>query len=174
MHADDTLPLSRLVPVDKLPARGEFVRIEATEDERRALAAAFKLPAIHTLVGEYRVTGDIRGATVVGTVKGRVTQTCVVTLEPFEADVEEAVDVDFAPATEPVDEEEAELRRLDPPDEIVNNRIDLGALTAEFLALGLDPYPKKPGAEFTPVVEDGEDGSPFDKLKALKGPKGGG
>ncbi len=43
----------------------------------------------------------------------------------------------------------------DPPDPIVNGRIDLGQLAAEFLALGLDPYPRKPGVEFAPVVEDG-------------------
>lgn len=170
---DDALPLSRLVPVDRLPARGEAVRVEATEAERAALAEAFKLPAIHALVGEFRVGGDTRRASVSGEVRGRVTQTCVVTLEPFEAEVVEAVDVDFAPASAPTTEEEAALREIDPPDEIVDGRIDLGALTAEFLALGLDPYPRKPGAEFAPVIED-EDASPFDELKALKGPKGGG
>ena len=36
----------------------------------------------------------------------------------------------------------------------MNGRIDLGQLAAEFLALGLDPYPRKPGVEFAPVVED--------------------
>ena len=40
------------------------------------------------------------------------------------------------------------LDGADPPDEIGNGRIDLGALTAEFLALGLDPYPRKPGVSF--------------------------
>jgi len=173
MAADDKLPLSRRIPVDKLPAKGEHVRVEATAEERAALAEAFKLTAIHDLVGTYRVLGDTKRATVTGTVKGRVSQTCVVTLEPFEAEIEEEVDVDYAPATEPVDEEDAEQRRLDPPDEIIDGKIDVGALTAEFLALGLDPYPKKPGVAFEPVIEDA-DASPFDKLKSLTGPKGGG
>lgn len=173
MAAEDTLPLSRRIPVERLPAKGEFVRVEATDEERAALAEAFKLPAIHALLGEFRVVGDRERATVTGVVKGRVSQTCVVTLEPFEADIEEEVDVDYAPATEPVDEEDAAQRKLDPPDEIIDGKIDVGALTAEFLALGLDPYPKKPGVEFAPVIEDAEV-SPFDKLKSLKGPKGGG
>ena len=34
----------------------------------------------------------------------------------------------------------------DEPDPIIDGKIDLGALTAEFFALGLDPYPRKPGA----------------------------
>ncbi|GGK49922.1 YceD family protein [Salinarimonas ramus] len=171
--SEDTLPLSRLVSVDRLPGRGEVVRVEASEAEREALARAFKLPAIHALLGEFRVSGDAKRAGVTGTVRGRVVQTCVVTLEPFEAEIVEEVDVDFAPASEPTTEEEAALREIDPPDEIIDGKIDLGALTAEFLALGLDPYPRKPGVDFDPVIED-EEVSPFDKLKDLKGPKGGG
>ena len=43
----------------------------------------------------------------------------------------------------------------------INGKIDLGALTAEFFALGLDPYPRKPGVEFVaPPGEDASD-SPF-------------
>ena len=39
----------------------------------------------------------------------------------------------------------------DEPDPVVDGKIDLGALASEFFALGLDPYPRKPGAVF---VED--------------------
>ncbi|MGB7247021.1 MAG: DUF177 domain-containing protein, partial [Methylovirgula sp.] len=56
----------------------------------------------------------------------------------------------------------------DPPDAIVDGMIDVGALAAEFLALGLDPYPKKPGVEFAPVtVPEESAGRPFDALKKL-------
>ncbi len=57
----------------------------------------------------------------------------------------------------------------DPPEPIVNGFIDLGQLAAEFLVLGLDPYPRKPGAEFIPpeLVVDPEE-HPFAALKALK------
>ncbi len=36
----------------------------------------------------------------------------------------------------------------DEPDPVIDGKIDLGALTAEFFALGLDPYPRKPNASF--------------------------
>ena len=36
----------------------------------------------------------------------------------------------------------------DEPDPIIGGKIDLGALAAEFFALGLDPWPRKPGAAF--------------------------
>ena len=53
------------------------------------------------------------------------------------------------------------------PDPIVGGRIDFGALTAEFLALGLDPYPRKPGVSFE-AVQAGEDPRPFDALRKLQ------
>jgi hypothetical protein len=61
------------------------------------------------------------------------------------------------------------MHEYEPPDEIVNGQVDLGALTAEFLALGLDPYPRKPGVDFN--FEDGsaKPDSPFAALGRLKG-----
>ena len=119
-----------------------------------------------------------RAVTVTGTVEGDVVQTCVVTLEPFPAHVSEAVEVKFVspPALprgakmpeEPPGHHERQTS-LEEPDAIVDGRIDLGALTAEFLALGLDPYPRKPGAAF--AFEDaprGPEGSPFAALGRLK------
>ncbi len=58
------------------------------------------------------------------------------------------------------------------PDEIVNGHIDPAALAVEFLILGLDPYPRKPDADF-PEIKVGEDTiSPFAALKSLKTDEG--
>ena len=57
----------------------------------------------------------------------------------------------------------------DPPDPLVNGAVDLAAVVAEFLALAVDPYPRKPGAVFSPPVEPGGQGSsPFAELEKLK------
>ena len=53
----------------------------------------------------------------------------------------------------------------------MGGRIDFGALTAEFLALGLDPYPRKPGITFEPVVA-GEEAGPFAGLRKLRDGEG--
>jgi hypothetical protein len=60
----------------------------------------------------------------------------------------------------------------DPPDPIIGGRIDLGALAAEFLSLGLDPYPRKPGVDFEAPEGDapGEE-SPFAALGKLRRPE---
>ncbi|KAA2238019.1 YceD family protein [Salinarimonas soli] len=160
-------PLVRLVAVDRLPEGGARPKIEATPEECAALAREFKIPAVHALTGEYRVKGTPRRMNVTGTVRGRVTQVCVVTLEPFETEIAEEVDVDFSEhlGPEPEGRDEADLDR---PDEIVNGKIDLGALTAEFLALGLDPYPRKPGVAFDEPAAAPDETSPFAALGRMK------
>ena len=62
----------------------------------------------------------------------------------------------------------------EPPEPLVDGKIDLGALATEFLVLGIDPYPRKAGAEFTPPKVGDDDAHPFAALEALKKPSGGG
>jgi hypothetical protein len=108
-------------------------------------------------------------------VRAKITQTCVLTLEAFDSDVAEEVDVDFAEASDAAQAATqadillgAQSGDRDPPDPIEDGAIDLGALAAEFLALSLDAYPRKPGAEFAPVTDPHDvTERPFDVLKKL-------
>jgi hypothetical protein len=45
--------------------------------------------------------------------------------------------------------------------------VDLGALATEFLLLGLDPYPRKPGAVFEPPRDNRPEPGPFAGLAGL-------
>jgi uncharacterized metal-binding protein YceD (DUF177 family) len=145
---------SRLVRVDAFPREGRVMTIEANPAEREELASFYKLPAIAALTATLRLDPwGQGGARVTGAVHGELTQVCVVSLEPFPATVDEDVDVRFAPQTAAnsgsAATEETQTFSLadeDEPDPIIDGKIDLGALTAEFFALGLDPYPRKPGA----------------------------
>ena len=156
-----------------------FVDVEATEAERMALATAYDLPAIASLTARFNVVKRGKSVIVTGDVKGRITQICVVTLDPFESEFDESVEMEYAPeaqvaeAWERIAKAEAaggNAPEEDPPDVIVDGRIDLGALTAETLALSLDPYPKKPGVEFEPPAapDSTPDESPFAALARLK------
>ncbi len=154
------------------------VRILATEAECAALAEADGLLGIEHLEAKLTVLRRDRSRLhVTGEVRARIRQTCVVTLEPFDSDVVEAVDVDFVPQAEWEAIVASRRSAADPeaieedlPDPIIGNRIDLGGLAAEFLALGLDPYPKKPGAVFAEPVPDEEKPvvSPFAALSRLR------
>jgi hypothetical protein len=166
-------PFSRPVRVDSIPRDGLEQTIEASQSERAALAKRMGLPAIERLAADFaihRVGGGI--IEVRGEVRARLTQTCVVSLEPFDISLEEPIEVRFAaPAEAPrprarsIEAPEADWPEpgdADPPDPIVDGRIDLGALAAEFLSLGLDPYPRKPGAEF-PQGDDAPPEKPDDR-----------
>jgi uncharacterized metal-binding protein YceD (DUF177 family) len=164
---------SRLARVDHLPREGQVVTIEATPAERKDLASFYKLPDIAALTATLRLEPWGRGgARVTGAVHGELTQLCIVSVEPFPATVDEDVDVRFAPPKAAERKSSAEQEALtlsladeDEPDPVVDGKIDLGALTAEFFALGLDPYPRKPGAVLDEEPTDSETiDSPFAAL----------
>jgi Large ribosomal RNA subunit accumulation protein YceD len=109
-------------------------------------------------------------------VQARIGQTCVVSLDPIENDIDEPIDLIFAPPEQIpelaalVDEAaESGTEIPDPPEPIQHGVIDLGRLATDALFLAVDPYPRKPDAVFEPLVvaEDPKD-HPFAALKALQ------
>ncbi|MFJ5370074.1 YceD family protein, partial [Bosea sp. CER48] len=115
-----------------------------------------------------------------GRILARLHQTCVVTLDAFPVQLDVPVKLDFAPeeeieaASRRAERDDAEidievlLNEDDPPEPIIDGVIDLGGVTLEFLALALDPYPRKPGVSFeAPAAEPGAE-SPFAALAKLK------
>ena len=54
----------------------------------------------------------------------------------------------------------------DEPDLVIEGKIDIGALAAELFALGLNPYPRKPGVEFVAPAKSARAHSPFAALAA--------
>ncbi len=149
--------------------------VVADEAARAALASLYKLAGIALLRGAFVLRHE-QGGTIAATLEmqARVTQTCVVTLEPFEVRIDERSVLRFVPARSLPEGEEEELdpERLEGPDEIpyINDLIDLGAALAEQLALALDPYPRKPGAEL-PEEYRGEPETPFAALAVKFGKK---
>jgi len=163
-------PFSRVVRVDSLSEEGETVTLEAASAEREALAAFYKLPSIEalsaTLLLERSASGGVR---VAGSVHGDLTQICVVSLEPFPGALDEDIDVRFAPRADraskrPSEKPECSMIDEDEPDPLVDGKIDLGALAAEFFALGLDPYPRKLGVTFESPGDPWAKVSPFSEL----------
>ena len=171
MIAGSVGPLSRPVSVRHLPAGGLEATVEATAEERAALAADLGLPELRALTARFLLTGNPTHVRVRGRLKALAVQTCVVTLDEFASSLDEAIEVEFrSPPGVDADgqaggEHEA---NLDAPDELVGELVDLGAITAEFLALSLDPYPRKPGVEFATDPGDAAGGSPFAALAPLR------
>lgn len=158
------------VRVEEVPENGRHIDLQADEATRAALAGFTGLRTVESASASFDVSRHGRdGLHVIGEVRARIGQTCVVTLEPMESEIAELVDIVFKPAVDGVvPAETIEAEGEDPPEELVGGAVDLGALATEFLILGVDPYPRKADAVFeTPDAGKDKDG-PFAALAKLK------
>jgi len=168
-------PWRALVNVGQIPDSGLHREIEADAPARAAIAGIAGVREISSAHAAFDLSHRSGGRVhVTGRVQARVGQTCVVTLEPIENEIDEQVDLIFAPAEEvapqaDLDDDDGETAMADPPEPIENGMIDLGRLATDVLYLAIDPYPRKAGAVFEPQVaaRDPED-HPFAALKALQ------
>jgi hypothetical protein len=165
-------PWSVTVRLDEIAETGRHVDLEASADIRAALAKPAGVEAVERLVASFDLTRRGRdGLHVSGEVSATVRQNCVVTLESFLNEINEEVDVDFAPAGETVPkamdpDDEMESSSADEPEPLIGNNVDLGLLATEFLILGVDPYPRKPDVSFEPPQQDDAAAHPFAGLQA--------
>ncbi len=149
--------------------------LEADEAARRRIAGELGLDGLERLEAQAEVSPWLDGARVRGHLKARVLQTCGVTLEPLESEIDHQFELSLLPVGSPnapaipedgVIDPDAE----DPPDLMEQDQVDVGALVIEQLALEIDPFPRKPGAVFEGGPEESPP-SPFAVLKDLK-PRG--
>lgn len=183
--SNPALPLSRPYLADDLrDTAGDDIVISADEAELKALAQANGIVAVRAFEARFRIVPEGRVLHLKGEVRAAITQTCVVTLEDFDSTIREEIDARFAPEERMPEAKGGSQRQretnlsdegleTDPPEAIADGKIDLGGVAAEFFTLGLDPYPRKPGAEFeTGTKESGQkdivEASPFAALARLK------
>jgi hypothetical protein len=177
-NTDRENPWSVPVVVAQIPDTGLHRQFEANAGVRQTLADLGALREVLSANASLDLTLMREGRVhVIGRVKARIGQTCVVTLDPIENDIDEAIDLIFAPPEQiPAladlvdDAATSDAEIPDPPEPIVAGMIDLGRLATDALLLGVDPYPRKPGATFEPPAApaDPED-HPFAALKVLRG-----
>jgi uncharacterized metal-binding protein YceD (DUF177 family) len=169
-------PWSVPVAVDNIPETGLHIEAKAPADVRAQLVKLANLRDLPHLSAVFDLTRRGGGVHVAGQVKARVGQTCVVTLEPLENDLDEPINVLFAPRLGVAAKDDGADRRAgdeEPPEPLIEGKVDLGAVATEFLLLGIDPYPRKAGAEFAAVKTADDSARPFAALEALKKRLGG-
>ncbi|MGB7287768.1 MAG: DUF177 domain-containing protein [Salaquimonas sp.] len=170
------------VNIAVLPGKGRRLKLEPTEVERNAIAEEAGIISVDWFLGELEMKRWRRnGVSVTGSVKARITQECVVTLEPIESEVEEDIDRTFLPEgsklLRPRLSSEGELiidyDGKDEPEMFIGENLDAWEIALEHFILGVDPYPRKSDAEFKSIVDDvdetleDEKPSPFAALKGL-------
>jgi hypothetical protein len=174
MHRPETdavIPWYFPEALEDVQESGKRFELAADPDVRAAVARTAGLRDLPRLRASFEVRRQgIGGLRVIGRVSATVGQNCVVTLEPLANEVEEDVDLLFAPlsAAEKAGEEPDALASGDNTEPLIDGRVDLGAVATEFLVLGLNPYPRKPGAMFQPPQDATPEEGPFAVLGALK------
>lgn len=142
---------SRIVDIDRVDVEEELHEIEATADERAALAERFGLVALESLTASLRLEQAKGGAVrVSGAFSADIVQACVLTLEPVPSRIEETFTVLYVPETEAPESAETVVlpEGVEMPEPLVGDAIDVGEAVAQQLAVSLDPYPRASGATF--------------------------
>jgi hypothetical protein len=170
-------PWHARVAVAQIPDTGLNRAFEASEAVREAMARIAGLREISAASASFDLKLKSGGRVhVTGHVRARIGQVCVVTLDPLENEIDEAIDVVFAPVEQiprlsdlADDAAETGEQNADPPEPIVDGAIDLGRLATDALFLAVDPYPRKADAVFEPAPQliDPAD-HPFAALKTLQ------
>jgi hypothetical protein len=165
-------PWSIRIPLGDL-RRGPMT-LDLTPDAatERAIAKALKLEDLRGLSARVHLSPWLDGADLRGDWTAVVTQVCGVSLDSFDTELGSAFRVRCAPLgspllTPPDSEVEIDLDADDPPDALEHDWVDVAAYVVEHLALEVDPFPRKPGAEFTPPPAEAPP-SPFAVLARLQ------
>jgi hypothetical protein len=177
---EDTTSVSlfgRRYAVDRISAGGLADRIEATAAERAAIGATLGIEPPVSLAFSFELRPLSRGRLrLTGMLEGEATQACVVSLDPVTQHVQETVTLELWP--------EDQLAKaggeapgagievaLDGPEPYREGQIDVGQIAYEVFAAALEPYPRKPGAEFAwAEPHDEATESAFAVLRKLKRP----
>jgi hypothetical protein len=161
--------------VSEIPESGLHESRKASPTERAEIVAALDILGCDFLQADctIRPLGEGRYR-MRGSLSARLTQQCVVTLDPIPQDIAEEFDIEFWPPGTLPEVEDAEVEVLSVPDvePIAHGQVEAGRVIFEILSTSLDPYPRKQDVslqwndEAAPGASEGE--GPFAALSKLK------
>ena len=157
MKQESSLEFSRRIRVDKLADRDTEFALEAEPEECARLAERFSILGLERL--DARVWARRIGGTAAVRVRvnfvADVLQSCIVTLDSVAAHIDEWFEVEYVPGGDPDEDVEVvfDADEIDPPERMQGGEFDIGDVISEHLALSLDDYPRKPGAEIGDHIE---------------------
>lgn len=152
---------SKIVRADEVLPAGFSARMEADEAARKAIAERLGIPAVEQLVGDVSLRRVSRGFELAGHFDAVLQRICVASLDLMQ----ESLSEDFAIRFSEDAGDDADIE-ADAPEPIPPEGFDPGEILVQQLALAMDPYPHKEGAQSLAETY-GTPGaiSPFDVLK---------
>lgn len=152
----ETDVLAHKILLETLPPKGATGRYILNAEQRLALAARLKVAAVHKAEVEF----SLKPAhwkniyTLSGGVKAHLQQTCSVTLEPISEKVAEEFTCYCGTQK---DLEDLEKKGLitdadEHPEEIIDGAIDVADVAFQYLALGMNMFPRKEGVTLAELM----------------------
>ena len=150
---------SHIVQVSELGNRPLEINLAANAEQCAALAKRLSLSSIKSFKAQVFLTllknsdVDLKASFSV-----QVIQPCTVTLAPVSSDLKAKFSMTYTPVVEEDEESEEDevFEDLDdmvePPEPLIDQKIDIGAALVEHLALEIDPFPRVKGAVFEGYV----------------------
>ena len=153
-------------------AKSRRFSFEADDKARAEIVRLLDLASLDSFSGEITVAPWLDGARIEGVYEADLAQICGITADPLPVKLSGKFTLRALPpgsdnAPDPTSEIEIDPEAEDPPDMLEDDLLDLTGYAIEHLALDLDPFPRKPGAEFTPPPAEPE-ASPFAVLAQFK------
>lgn len=138
------------IAVETLTKESARFSLEFPADALSELAARLAIPLVSSLSGTLGLAHRNNVVEVRGEFSSVVQQICVVSLEPFTAEIKEEIDLDLVSVEEAEAREEAGA--LWDPDErefdvLEGRMVTPGEILAQTLSLALDDHPRKPDSE---------------------------
>jgi hypothetical protein len=167
-----TAPWRVIEPWPRAGAGERRVVLEADAHVRGQVASWLHVESVERLRFDAVLRPWLDGLHILGELDAAVGRVCGVTLDPYEEEVRETLDLRFLPPgspnlpTDEGGEVSVELDAQDPPEAGDVEGLDLGAVALEALSLGLPPFARKPGAAFEAPTPENEP-SPFAALASL-------
>lgn len=157
-----------LVDAQTVTNHPQKMRISAGEGERKALAKRLDLHQINSLSADltlHREKGNV--IHVNGLMKAHVIQSCSISADPVQTQIEETFEGWYADQDRIVmlakarheklgrlaDSELPILDESEDPEPLVNGMIDVGELVVQSLSLALDAFPRRRGLEESETVD---------------------
>lgn len=138
-------------PIKGAGTRDVTVDREATPAECEALTSGLDIVSVEAFHARYAITAQSAGCFLMaGDFTARLTQACVVTLEPVVQTIAETFSVSFCPPGRIAQPDGKDRPILDEPDveDLTGDTIEAGRVLFELLSASLDPYPRKGAAAF--------------------------
>lgn len=179
------------VDVSEIGTNPVRLSLAPTEAQRAVLASRLGVVSLDALEAELELARGKGSAVlhVTGRIRAKITQNCVITLEPVQSAIAEDFEAWFADEAAAVSfikarhdrktqkgpgGEQPVLDESEDPEPIIEGKIDAGELVTQHMILMIDLYPQKEGAasEIPEAVRAPEESefrkNPFEALKDWK------